>query len=162
MERTSVLLGQPTDTEQLQIDAELVITLEFDGTRLTSFTVDAAIDRPDPGPVIAGPPAQQRYRFAMQLAGDPLHVDARLSAMRETAARMLLAGAAATELPVAAAKLAEDPEVQKPSNQLNQTARRALDVLAAGLADPGFVDRAAKRLFPPGTDRGHLASAGDA
>jgi hypothetical protein len=150
---TSVLMGQPRRTERINFDAELVITLEVDGTRLTSFTVEAAIEQ-RPGPVGAEAEGRNvvspvRFRFAMQLAGEPVHVDARLSRMGGAPSRMLAMAVASTELPLAAAKLAEDPEVQKPSNPLNQTARRALDVLAAGLADPGFVDRSAKRLFPP-------------
>jgi hypothetical protein len=159
-EQTSVLLGHPANTSQQVLDAELVITLEIDGSRLASFTVDLAFKRhsePGAGPVeipaegdegIAAP-RERQVRFEMQLAGAPLHVDAQLSAIQDTAARMLAAAFVSTPLPIAKAKLAENPKVLELSNPLNQTARRALDVLAAGLADPGFVDRSLKRLFPP-------------
>jgi hypothetical protein len=159
-EQTSVLLGQPPRTSRQLFDGELVITLELDGSRLTSFTVDLTYKRhsqPGPGPVeipaegeegIAAP-HEQRYRFEMQLAGTPFHVDAQLSSVEDTAARMLAKAFVSMPLPIAKAKLTEDPKVRELSNPLNQTARRALDVLAAGLADPGFADRSLKRLFPP-------------
>jgi hypothetical protein len=151
LEQTAVALGNPTRRDNRRLDGVLTITLTLDGERLTTVTADATIERPAPGPTPVDQTtdaAARRYRITIDLGGDPLRIRGVLSAARETTGVILAAAAVATELPLVDARLVEDPEVRQPSNALHQTARGALDIIAAGLADPGFADRVAKRLFP--------------